>query len=242
MSGKKNKKSKHTAAPAAAAPAHLELPLAELAAIVERTRTAALNLEEHAKLVAAISTLQFLMTEIQAKQASLGRLRQLLFGARTEKTRDVLAEETNALTAETPDNSEAGPSQERPRPAGHGRHAAAAYTGAEKVSVSHPALHGGDTCPGCAQGRVYPSDPAQLVRITGVAPLGATVYSCDRLRCNLCGEVYTAPAPAGVGDQKYDAAATSMVGLLKYGTGVPFNRIEKLQQGMGIPLPAASKR
>ena len=239
MSRKKNKKSKHRAAPPAVAPPHLELPLAELAAIVERTRTAALNPEEHAKLAAAISTLQFLMTEIQAKQASVGRLRQLLFGARTEKTRDVLAEAS--LTAETSENGEAGSPQERPRPPGHGRHAAAAYTGAEKVSVSHPTLHGGDICPGCAQGRVYLNEPSQLVRITGVAPLGARVYSCDRLRCNLCGEIYTAPPPEGVGEQKYDASATSMVGLLKYGTGVPFNRIEKLQAGLGIPLPAATQ-
>jgi hypothetical protein len=67
------------------------------------------------------------------------------------------------------------------------------------------------------------------------------VYACERLRCNLCGEVYTAPAPVGVGDEKYDATATSMVGLLKYGTGLPFNRIETLQAGMGIPLPAATQ-
>src|SRR5450759_729213 len=62
--------------------------------------------------------------------------------------------------------------------------------------------------------------------ITGMAPLSATVYACDRLRCNLCGEVYTAAAPEGVGNEKYDATATSMVGLLKYGAGLPFNRIE----------------
>jgi hypothetical protein len=84
-------------------------------------------------------------------------------------------------------------------------------------------------------------DPARLVRITGMAPLGATVFECDRLRCNLCGEVFTAPAPEGVGEQKYDETATSMVGLLKYGAGLPFNRIEKLQAGMGIPLPAATQ-
>lgn len=72
-------------------------------------------------------------------------------------------------------------------------------------------------------------------------PLGATVWDCERLRCNLCGEVYTAKAPEGVGDKKYDETATSMVGLLKYGCGMPFNRIEKLQAGMGIPLPATTQ-
>jgi len=102
--------------------------------------------------------------------------------------------------------------------------------------VTHPDLHGGEACPGCTSGKLYPqNEPAKLVRITGMAPLSATVYACDRLRCNLCGEVFTAPAPAGVGTDKYDAPASSMVGLLKYGAGLPFNRIEKLQDGMGIP-------
>lgn len=32
-----------------------------------------------------------------------------------------------------------------------------------------------------------------------------------------------------------------MVGLVKYGAGLPFNRIEKLQDGMDIPLPAATQ-
>ena len=73
-----------------------------------------------------------------------------------------------------------------------------------------------------------------------MAPLSASVYSCDRLR-NLCGEAFTAPAPAVIGTEKYDAAATSLVGLLKYGAGLPFNRIEKLQAGTGIPLPAATQ-
>jgi transposase len=130
----------------------------------------------------------------------------------------------------------------RPKPPGHGRNAAAAYTGAEQITVAHPALHGGEACPGCESGKLYPqSEPAKLVRITGMAPLSASVYACDRLRCNLCGEVFTAPAPEGVGPEKYDATATSMVGLLKYGAGLPFNRIEKLQDGMGIPLPAATQ-
>lgn len=44
-----------------------------------------------------------------------------------------------------------------------------------------------------------------------------------------------------MGTEKYDATATSMGGLLKYGTGLPFNRIEKLQAAMRIPLPAATQ-
>jgi hypothetical protein len=53
--------------------------------------------------------------------------------------------------------------------------------------------------------------------------------------------VFSAPAPEGVGEEKYDAAAAAMIALLKYGTGLPFHRLERLQEGLGIPLPAATQ-
>ncbi|HXI38491.1 MAG TPA: IS66 family transposase [Bryobacteraceae bacterium] len=40
---------------------------------------------------------------------------------------------------------------------------------------------------------------------------------------------------------KYDATAVAMIALLKYGTGVPFNRMERLETQLGIPLPAATQ-
>jgi hypothetical protein len=53
--------------------------------------------------------------------------------------------------------------------------------------------------------------------------------------------MFTAEAPEGVGPEKYDATAGSMVALLKYGSGLPFNRLEGLQEGLGIPLPASTQ-
>jgi transposase len=212
----------------------------QLAAILERTR-AVLSAEEHATLTGAIDTLALVTAQLQTKDVSIERLRRMIFGASTESTRNVLGEQISEQgSAASPATGE--PATPRPKAPGHGRHAAAAYTGATQVTVAHPDLHGGQSCPGCTSGKLYPqSEAAKLVRITGMAPLSATVYACDRLRCNLCGEVYTAPAPEGVSTEKYDATATSMVGLLKYGAGLPFNRIEKLQDGMGIPLPAATQ-
>ena len=219
-------------------PQHRDVDVAELGSIVERAR-AALDGEDHQKLKAAMDTLVFLMAELQTKRTSLERLRKMLFGTKTEKTSEVLGERG---AQSKPGEAPSGKAAAGPKKPGHGRNGAAAYTGAKKVKVAHPALHQGDGCPCCDKGRIYPlAEPAMLVRITGMAPLGATVYEQDRLRCNLCGEVFTAPAPEGVGEEKYDETATSMVGLLKYGTGLPFNRIEKLQQGMGIPLPATTQ-
>lgn len=220
-------------------PARLELSVEEISAIVERTQTGALSAADHAKLKAAIDTLAQVTAQLQTKHASIERLRHLIFGATTESTRNVLGEKRGEPAAAPGTDEAHAPREKRP---GHGRNAAAAYRGAEQVTVRHRDLHGGEACPGCTSGTLYPQgEPAKLVRISGMAPLSATVYGCERLRCNLCGEVFTAPAPAGVGNDKYDASATSMVGLLKYGAGLPFNRIEKLQEGMGIPLPAATQ-
>ena len=79
------------------------------------------------------------------------------------------------------------------------------------------------------------------MRIVGQAPLAATVYELDRLRCNLCGEVFTAPEPEGIGPEKYDETTAAMIALLKYGSGMPFYRLEKLEQLLGIPLPASTQ-
>ena len=105
-----------------------------------------------------------------------------------------------------------------------------------------PTLHAGDACPGCEKGKVYPQkEPRTLVRIVGQAPLAATVYELDRLRCNLCGEVFTAQEPEGVGPEKYDETTAAMIALLKYGSGMPFYRLEKLEHLLGIPLPASTQ-
>src|SRR4029079_2288198 len=66
-------------------------------------------------------------------------------------------------------------------------------------------------------------------------------YQLQKLRCHLCGQVFTAPAPPEAGPTKYDATAGSMIGLLKYGSGLPFNRLDGLQGGLGVPLPASTQ-
>jgi hypothetical protein len=38
-----------------------------------------------------------------------------------------------------------------------------------------------------------------------------------------------------------DATAGAMIALLKYGTGVPFKRLEQLENALGIPLPASTQ-
>ena len=223
-----------------------------LAAILQRAKSQPLNQADFETLMGAVDTLAFLTQELEAKGASLQRLRHMLFGSGTEKTDKVLGGEaktspdsdsTETTTTESSD-LDGKSTKEHPKPAapGHGRNGAASYTGATKIKVAHPSLKKGDLCPACLKGKVYPmAEPAVLVRVLGMAPLSAKVYEQERLRCNLCGEISTAPAPDGVGSEKYDETAAAMVGTVKYGAGLPFNRLERLQAGMGIPLPATTQ-
>ena len=49
------------------------------------------------------------------------------------------------------------------------------------------------------------------------------------------------PRPKRRATTKYDATAGSMIGLLKYGSGLPFNRLDGLQGHLGVPLPASTQ-
>jgi transposase len=154
----------------------------------------------------------------------------------TEKTSAVLEPKAPPATVDTP------PEPDKPASAGHGRNGASAFTGANRVAVAHATLQSGDACPECREGRVYrQKEPATLIRIVGQPPLKATVYEMERLRCNGCGEVFTAGEPQWAGPEKFDVTAVIMIALLKYGTGMPFNRMERLEGQLGIPLPATTQ-
>ena len=130
----------------------------------------------------------------------------------------------------------------RPRAAGHGRNPASAFTGAEQVQVPHETLNSGCGCPECEKGKLYPfKEPRPLIRFVGQMPFKARVYQLERLRCNLCGELYTAQEPEGVGPEKYDESVTAVLGVMRYGMGVPHHRMESMQKQIGVPLPAGTQ-
>jgi transposase len=216
-----------------------------LEAIIEHAKTAVLSQDEYTKLHAAMETLIYLTQELEKNRVSVQRLKHLLFGPTTEKTKKVmekLLNEANQEKNSTDDGAKDNAPEGQKKAKGHGRNGADAYTGADKVSVPHESLKPGDACPNCKKGTVYESvKPGHVVRVRGQAPLGATVYELQKLRCNLCGKIFTAKAPPEVGPDKYDAESAAMIALLKYGSGLPFNRLQRLQGSLGIPLPAATQ-
>ena len=195
----------------------LDVNLEELDRVLEGARQAPLSEADHDKLKDALHAMAALLTRSR----------------NTEKTSAVV---------DAPSAGEEAPPPVDPVVEGHGRRAASAFTGARKVSVAHPTLRHGERCPECHRGNVYVQKEAKvLVRIVGQAPLAATVYSLERLRCGACGQVFTAEEPEGVGPEKFDETAAAMIAQLKYGSGIPFYRLERLEDQLGIPLPASTQ-
>ena len=199
---KKKKKKKKKQKP----PEIVELTADQLEALLHRAETG-LDVADYESVRALAKSYLYIIQLLDEKGTSIDRLRKLLFGSGSEKIDDVIPPDEKAKSDETTQQPDSEKQQATP-PKGHGRNGADAYTGADRVSVSHPSLKPGDPCPDCREGTVYEvTEPGVLVRITGQAPLQATVYELQKLRCGLCGKVFTAPTPEGVEAEKYDAKA-----------------------------------
>ena len=214
-------------------PKQLDLKAEDLEALLQRVEKGSLQEGDYYIIRALVEAIALLSQSLDDKATAIKRLLRMIFGAKTE-TMEKVFQNKSKLEAISKQRS-AEPKK------GHGKNGAAAYRAAERIKVDHQTLKSGATCPEC-KGKVYPVKKSGVaVRFTGMAPLAAKIYDLEKLRCNLCGEVFTADTPEGVGSAKYDETVGSMVAVLKYGSGVPFYRIEKLQESLGIPLPASTQ-
>jgi transposase len=246
-------------------PTIVDLDMDKLEEILRRLDAKELDADDYETIKAVIGAYVCLFHAVGDKDTTIRRLRQMLFGAKTEKTsavigglKDVESVPVPAEATDVPESSPATEAEVRAKvdaevPAeiqaandspgsgegkGHGHNGANAFTGAEKIEVHHESLQPGDPCPKCEQGTLYDTRrPGVLVRLIGQSPVKAVVYYLQKLRCNPCGAIFTAKPPEGVApEEKYDPTVGSMIALLKYGYGMPFHRQETLQGNLGIPL------
>lgn len=123
-----------------------DVSIEQLLQIAEQAKAVFLSEWQYAVLVGFINTFQSVVQALQASRCSIARLKRIIFGAKTETNRNVLGEQHgNAQpctsgpkhdgNAVTPEGScrkmRAGCSTKR---RGHGRRAAAAYTGATRTN------------------------------------------------------------------------------------------------------------
>jgi len=185
-----------------------------------------------------LQTLQWILALLEQKSLSLARLRQMLFGPKTETT-DKLFPQGAGDEASSTTGTDSAPKAKRK---GHGRKAAKDYPGAQRVQVPHPTLCPGALCPKCLKAKLYLlSAPARLIRLVAQPIFQATLYELQRLRCAVCGALFTAPAPPEALQGKYDPSVGVMLAVLRYGAGLPMYRMDKWQQYFGVPLPASTQ-
>ncbi len=189
--------------------------------------------EDYGKIEALCAALPKLVEMIEQEHMTMRKLRQLIFGAKTERTDQVCPPAAPPALI---------PSVPKPKRPGHGRIKARDYTGADWVHVAHPHLQAGQPCPLCSKGTLRKQKtPAIMLRITGAPPIAAKAYELERLRCDTCGWIATATLPAEAGQEKYAPSVGVMIAQLRYGTGVPHYRLARFQLDLGVPLSESTQ-
>jgi hypothetical protein len=223
----------------------------EIEALIQRLKQSNLAPRD-AQLVERLLRLVLSMASLlQHKNASIRRLKRLIFGPGSDKRTPTGSPTENAaadpqVDSDQPSGSDSDPgtarslsSEQKPKRPGHGRMAASAYTGAKIVICQHPDFKPGDHCPDpLCRGHLYAvSSPAIFIQLTGQPLVGATRYEQELLRCSACQERFTAPLPAGVAPEKYDATCDVSLAIAKYGAGLPWYRLARMQEAFGVPMP-----
>jgi transposase len=230
-------------------PGRLEYTPEQLQKLKAMVLTNTLSKEGKQDVISTVDFNVWLRKELLETNVTIDKLKKILW-IKTEKTSKLLEAEKNKNRAQNDSGTtQALPtkkelkkdSNENQETKGHGRIAADEYTGAEKITYTNPDLRPGDPCPKCP-GKLYDTkDPGKILTVKGSAPLTVTLHEYERLRCNLCGTIFTPPMPPETQKEKFNESAKSMICLLKYGYGMPFNRLEKLQENLGIPIPRSTQ-
>ena len=212
-------------------PKRLSPQSVEIESLLERVQRQQLSEQDFGLLERLLRLLLSEARLLEQKQASLARLRRLLFGSPPESPS---APPPPASPAPVRTDQETVPPPESQR-RGHGRRSSSDYSGAVRIRCADPQRQVGDRC--VCGGRLYDAnEPAVFLRFTGQPLVGATRYERTVLRCSSCQQRFTAPLPDGVPAEKYDATADVAIVLAKYAAGLPFHRLARMQQSLGVPL------
>ncbi|GIW98355.1 MAG: hypothetical protein KatS3mg111_1688 [Pirellulaceae bacterium] len=224
----------------------VDITIDDLNRLLDRIEQRKLEESDYDLLLKVLRSYDYVMSLLRDDHVRLSRLKRVLFG-NTETLKNVIGrgksdDQAAAEGAETDGAAASEPaSPASPAQPGHGRNGADQYQAAREVRVEHDRLRPDDICPECGDGKLYEIGPRVVVRVSGQPPLAATVYRLQRLRCTLCGQLFHAEAPPEAQGQKYDETSAAMIALLKYGSGLPFNRLARLEEALGTPLPPSTQ-
>ncbi len=206
--------------------------------LVERVKEAkqhdlALSAQDCQLLLDALVTLASLQERLADNDITLHKLRKLVGIVKSsEKMSNLLGDRSQANQRKKKRN--------KPR----GRSAAPKL----KPVIKQHQLDGlskGDPCPECKPGKLYKYEPACMLRITGQSPFVPEQHVMERLRCNACGQYFTADLPQevladGEPGQKYGYSARSLMAIQKFYAGTPYYRQGSVQDLLGVSLAAST--
>lgn len=241
-------------------PDHIKLDAAATQSLLDKLASCDLAADDRKLITGIVEFYIWLQWALVETKLSLHRLR-LLFGfCKTEKrvhltkTKDcddsqddppsggsAITQSAEMDTSVTPCESPDLLAETAPKTKGHGRLSHEAYSGATTVEHCHNTLRAGDKCPELCGGKLYNIKSQALICLTGQALVSATRHLLAKLRCNLCGTVFTADLPESVSRHKYAASVYAHLAIAKNYAGLPFYRIEGLQAMVGVPLPDATQ-
>ncbi len=204
-----------------------EISKEELDALLRRMEEAiehglALSSDDLILLMNAIQTLTSVQTELQNNNVTLHKLKKLL----------------GIVTSSEKRNTGTGGTRKKPK----GKKKPPRKNAKPKVVVcNHKDLKKGDQCPNpnCGgKGKVYPFRVKISTRVSGHSPYEEIEYHRERLRCNLCHTVFTAPLPddvlfEGPDGQMYEYPARSLMAMDKFYSGEGYNHQENLTSMLG---------
>lgn len=246
--------------PQVKAPTHLDFTPEQIEALIERLDKQALAKEDYPVLTNLIKAIVWMNFSLQEKRLSIQRLRSI-FGIKTESAKNLAkfmaqaqVAENEAATAASnqtdeqpvvPDQSSeetedpnASTKKNPPEKNGkHGHRPSSDYTQAKIIDIAHEFMKKGSPCPSCDKGKLFNLSPGTVLRIVGQPWLQMEIYRPERLRCAVCGKIFTANLPPEITtESRADSSAKALVSLLKYRGGVPFHRQGQLQEILGTPI------
>jgi transposase len=240
----------------------------EIASIIQTIQDS--NLSDNIKsfIIKCIELSIWFPRALQKKNASLRRLRALIFGVnnskknRRKKSTDKSSGNLSAspeddasqspdgntnITENTPINNPDEQNQETTnalvlpqKSKGHGRMPHTVYENCTEITIELD-YQVGDPCPTLCGGKLRYYSPGILIRIAGDNIAHVTRYTMIKLRCNLCDIIIKPTLPDNIGKDKYDASFKAMLALQKYYVAVPFHRQEHFQAMLGFSLSDATQ-
>jgi transposase len=242
-----------------------ELDLSEIDKILDELKTIVAPAKLQ-KLELLLERYRKVVQILKNKKSVIRKLERLLFGPRSEKTRDVLNRSTEqkpkgsgeangqskgkrSSDQSSTNDGDGGQDQDSDKskrrggkPKGSGRLGASDYPGATEIPVDHGQLNCGDACPDCNKGKLGElKRRAPSLFFYAQAPIAALLFMLQILRCSCCGREFRASAPGPAATCKHDPSTAAMIALFRYLLGFPHTRLEKIQEIFGIPLPKSTQ-